>query len=292
VPSRFAFATPGRPIVLEVSAAEGQADKEGEALIAALEEVLPEWPATPTEAEPLIRVSRQQNRFTFRYPGLPNDELIVVGQRLAADALAAALAITLAQQDDRWLLVHAAAIALPRGYLLLYGDSQAGKSSLATLSAHLGRPLVADDRLVVEVPIEGPPLGIALGTAPRLRQPLPVDFGKDFLAFAAAHRRRADAGVALLDLARPAQQLAAGERGPILALVSLQRRKEGSIELSPMGRGLALKSLYGAFAAPHLVAEAMTRRLHKLVRRVPAHSLVFAKSRETAGLLLERFGRE
>jgi hypothetical protein len=291
VPSRFAFATPGRPIVLEVSAADAENGKEGEALVAALEEVLPEWRATPSEDAPTIRVSRQQSRFTFRYPGLPDDELTVVGQRLAADALAAALAITLAQQDDRWLLVHAAAIALPRGYLLLYGDSQAGKSSLSTLSAHLGRPLVADDRLVVEVPIEGPPLGIALGAAPRLRQPLPADFGKDFLDFAASHRRRADAGVALLDLARPTQQLAAGARGPILALVSLQRREEGAIEFSPLGRGLALKGLYGAFAAPHLAAEAMTRRLHKLVRRVPAHSLVFAKSRETAAMLLERFGR-
>jgi hypothetical protein len=291
LPARFAFATPGRPIVLEVSASDGQTANEGEALVAALGEVLPEWTATPTEAEPAIRVSRQQSRFSFRYAGLPEDELTVVGLRFAADALAAALATTLAQQNDRWLLVHAAAIALPRGYLLLYGDSQAGKSSLATLAAHLGRPLVADDRLVVEVPIEGPPLGIALGAAPRLRQPLPADFGDDFLAFATAHRRRAESGVALLDLARPAQQVAAGARGPILALVALERRGEGAIEFSPMGRGLALKRLYGAFAAPHLGAEAMTRRLHKLVRRVPAHSLVFARSRETAGLLVERFGR-
>lgn len=292
MPARFAFATPGRPIVLEVSATDGQTANEGAALVGALAELLPEWPATPTEAAPAIRVNRQQSRFTFRYSGLPDGELSVVGLRFAADALAAALATTLAQQDDRWLLVHAAAIALPRGYLLLYGDSQAGKSSLATLAAHLGRPVVADDRLVVEVPIEGSPQGIALGAAPRLRQPLPSDFGAGFLAFAAAHARRADAGVALLDLARPQEQLPAGSRGPILALIALERRGEGAIELSPMGRGLALKRLYGAFAAPHLAAEAMTRRLHKLVRRVPAHSLVFARSRETAGLLLERFGRQ
>lgn len=291
MPTRFAFATPGRPIVLEVGSADGQTANEGQALVGAVREVLPEWQATATEAEPQIRVTREQSRFTFRYAGLPDGELTVVGLRLAADALAAALAATLAQQNDRWLLVHAAAIALPRGYLLLYGDSQAGKSSLSTLAAHLGRPLVADDRLVVEVPIEGPPQGIALGAAPRLRQPLPSDFGADFLAFAGARSRRGDAGVALLDLDRPAQQLALGARGPVLALVALERRTEGAIELSPMGRGLALKQLYGAFAAPHLGPEAMTRRLHKLVRRVPAHALVFARSRETAQLLIERFGR-
>jgi hypothetical protein len=291
VPARFAFASPGRPIVVEVTADDGQTGREGEALVAALGEILPEWPATPTEAAPAILVRRHQSRFTFAYPGLPGGSLEVVSLRLAADAQAAALVTSLTQQDDRWLQAHAAAIALPRGFLLLYGDSLAGKSSLASIAAHLGAPLVADDRLVVEVPIEGRPSGIALGAAPRLRQPLPADFGADFQSFAAQRSILREGRVSLLRLQRPKEQIAAGERGPLLALVALERRREGANELSPMGQGLALKRLYGAFAAPHLGAEAMTRRLHKLVRRVPAHSLVFSRSRGTAALLLERFGR-
>jgi hypothetical protein len=291
VPARFAFASPGRPIVLEVTAEDGQTANEGEALVAALAELLPEWQATPTADEPTIRVGRHQSRFTFDYPGLPDGPVEMVGLKLAADALAAALTTSLAQQDARWLQAHAAAISLPRGYLLLYGDSLAGKSSLASIAAFLGAPVVSDDRLVVEVPIEGQPIGIALGAAPRLRQPLPADFGADFHAFALHHAGRREGQVSLLNLARPKEQVAAGERNRLLALVALERRDEGSIELSPLGQGLALKRLYGAFAAPHLAAEAMTRRLHKLVRRVPAHSLVFSRSRDTAALLIERFGR-
>jgi len=291
VPARFAFASPGRPIVVEVTAEDGQTAQEGEALVGLVSELLPEWRATPTEEPPAIRVGRHQSRFTLRYAGVPDGSLSVVGLRLAADALAAALATTLAQQNDRWLQAHAAAIALPRGYLLLYGDSLAGKSSLASLASYLGAPMVSDDRIVVDVPIEGRPTGIALGAAPRLRQPLPADFGEDFRAFATERRGRSEGQVALLTLARPREQLAAGERGPLLALIALERRREGSIELSPLGQGLALKQLYGAFAAPHLGADAMTRRLHKLVRRVPAHRLTFSRSRSTAALLIERFGR-
>ena len=291
MPARFAFASPGRPIVLEVTAEDGQTANEGESLVAALAELLPEWRVTPTGEEPTIRVARHQSRFTFDYPGLPEGPVSMVGLRLAADALAAALTTSLAQQDDRWLQAHAAAISLPRGYLLLYGDSLSGKSSLASIASFLGAPVVSDDRLVIEVPIEGQPTGIALGAAPRLRQPLPADFGADFQDFAAHHTGRREGQVALLKLARPTEQVAAGERDRLLALIALERRAEGAIELSPMGQGLALKRLYGAFAAPHLAAEAMTRRLHKLVRRVPAHSLVFSRSRDAAALLIERFGR-
>ena len=291
MPARFAFASPGRPIVLEVTADDGQTANEGESLVAAVGDLLPEWQVSPTTDAPTIRVARNQSRFTFDYPGLPDGPVSMVGLRLAADALAAALTTSLAQQDDRWMQAHAAAIALPRGYLLLYGDSLAGKSSIATIASFLGAPVVSDDRIVVDVPIEGQPKGIALGAAPRMRQPLPAEFGADFHSFATHHAGQRDGAVSLLRLARPKEQVAAGGRDRLLALIALERRREGSIQMSPMGQGLALKRLYGAFAAPHLAADAMTRRLHKLVRRVPAHSLVFSRSRDTAALLIERFGR-
>ena len=42
--TRYAFATPGRPLVVEVSARDAATDAEGQALVAAVDARLPEWP--------------------------------------------------------------------------------------------------------------------------------------------------------------------------------------------------------------------------------------------------------
>lgn len=293
--TRYAFATPGRPLVVEVTARDAATEAEGQALVTAVDQRLPEWPLLPPEAAaeagpPAIHVERRGANFSFAYAGLPDAPLEVEGPVAAADALAAALMNCYAQQDTRQVTAHAGAIAMPDGLVVLYGDSLAGKSSIAVQAAFRGRPLAADDRLVIAVPIEGAPSGIALGTVPRLRLPLPPQAEPAFGHFVEARRQRGDQRLLHLALNRPGEQLAAGTRLPIRALVALERREGGAVEFSPQGQGLALRSFFDSFAAPHLGAEALTRRLHKLVRRVPAYRLCFANSGLAAKLLIERFG--
>lgn len=286
--ARYTFVTPGQPLVVELeSPGDAAADAE---LLQALSLLLPEWTATPGGEAPTIRLAADGRLFRVSHPGLaPPRE--VIGLRAAADALADALASSFVQQDPRQLQVHAAAIALPSGLVVLHGASLSGKSSVAVQAASLGAPLAGDDRLAVAVPVEGAPLGIALGLGPRLRLPLPPQAGEAFAAFVAERTRRAANGIAQLALHRPQEQLPAGTRLPIRALVALERRETGALELSPHGAGAALRAFFEDFAAPHLGAEALTRRLHKLVRRVPVHRLAFANSRQAASLILERFGR-
>jgi len=289
VAARYTFVTPGRPVVVELeSPGDAAADAE---LLQALALLLPEWTATPGGEEPSVRLETEGRLFRLAYPGVGPQPLEVIGLRAAADSLAGALTSSFVQQDPRQLQVHAGAIALPGGLVVLHGVSLSGKSSLAVHAARLGAPLAADDRLAVTVPIEGQPQGIALGLGARLRLPLPPQAGEDFAAFVAERTRRSAGGVAQLELRRPDEQLPAGTRLPIRALVALERRESGAIELSPHGAGAALRAFFEDFAAPHLGAEALTRRLHKLVRRVPVHRLAFANSRQAASLLLERFGR-
>ncbi len=293
--SRYAFATPGRPLVVEVTALDGQTAAEGQTLVAAVAERLCEWPlldaaATAEAGEAVIRIERQGADFAFDYPGLPEAPLVMQGPQAAADALASALMGCFAQQDTRHVTAHAGAVAMADGLVVLYGASLVGKSSIAVQAAHRGRPLAADDRLVISVPIEGAPEGIALGTLPRLRLPLPPQADAAFAAFVEQRSLHRDERLAHLALQRPAEQLPAGTRLPVRALIALQRRESGAVEFSPQGAGVALRSFFDSFAAPHLGSEALTRRLHKLVRRVPSYRLGFANSGQAAKLLIERFG--
>jgi hypothetical protein len=306
MPARLSFATPGRPVVIAF------ADRDGDtaagsaawalALLPEVQQVLPEWPLTQpeplAEADPTpatVQVERRAGPdgrwlYEFRYPGPPGDRFEVEGALAAGEAIAGALTLCFTQQDRRALQVHAAALALPRGLLVLHGATMAGKSSLAVHGAVLGVPLAADDRLVLSVSPDGLVEATALGVAPRLRKPLPPDAGADFVAFVGQRVQRDFDNVQRLRLARPLEQLAAGTRLPVLGLVTLERRPRGAIEFAPQGQGAALKALFDVAAAPHLDPETTTRRLAKIIRRVPGYRLAFANSRDTARLLVERFG--
>ena len=300
MPARYAFTTPGRPVVVEFLDSEGGAPGGdavwAERLLPDVLELLPEWSSAVDagDAPATVRVERrragERYLFTFRYPGLPGGSFEVEGQAAAADAVATALTLCFTQQDRRALQVHAAALAFPKGILVLHGGSLAGKSTLAVQGACLGLPLAADDRLVVTVSAEGLVEATALGVAPRLRKPLPPDAGPSFAGFVAGRIGREFPTAARLALRRPAEQLPAGRRLPVLGLVSLERRERGAIEFAPLGQGAALKSLFATAAAPHLDLDTVTRRLAKIVRRVPSWRLAFTSSRDTAALLLERFG--
>ena len=291
VVSRFTFATPGRPLVVEVAASDGDGAQEERALIDALTVILPEWRASAGGEAASIRVERRGGGFSLSYSGLPQGPVELEGIRAAAEALSGALTSCFVQQDSRQLHIHAGAVALASGVVLLYGPSLSGKSSLALQSVRLGAALAADDQIAVTVPVEGSPQAITLGVTPRLRMPLPPQAGEDFAAFVSAHVLRAEGGVTQLRLERPAEQLPFGTHLPVRALVALERRDAGAIELSPLGAGAALRGLFDCLDAPHLGAESLTRRLHKLVRRVPCYRLAFANSRQAASLLLERFER-
>lgn len=298
MPARYAFATPGQPLVVEfedTSASAPQGDGYwAERLLPEMAELLPEWRAAPSQAPASLFLRRRRAgerfAFTLAYPGLPGGAHEVEGAFAAADALATALAFSFTQQDRRALLVHASALVFPRGVLVMHGDTHAGKSTLAVQGAALGLPLAADDRIVVTVSPEGVVEATALGITPRLRKPLPPDGGEAFAEFVRRRQGAETASGLRLRLARPAEQLAAGQRLPLLGLVALERRERGAIEFAPLAQGAAMKAFFANSVAPHLDAETMTRRLAKIVRRVPSWRLNFTSSRDTAALLRERFG--
>lgn len=301
---RFLVQTPRRPVAVAFLDPEAPGETAGWAasLLAELAELLPEWPVQPLEGDEPDSLLIERHRgprgrwlFTLhnRVPGeagVTDNAVAAEGPEAAAEALAALLPLSLAQQDRRALLVTACALALPEGVLVLHGPAQSGKSCLALQCASLGVPLVADEQVLVTVSPEGLVEATALGLAPRPLRALPADAGAAYAAFVSGRVKREAASRLRLALARPGEQLAAGERRPVLGLVALERRPRGAIEFAPQGQGAALKALAARAQAPHLDAETYGRRLGKIVRRVPSWRLAFTSSQATARLLLERFG--
>ncbi len=95
---------------------------------------------------------------------------------VALDLVGQVLPLAL-ERDGAWVL-HASAIALPQGALVLVGPRGAGKSTLAAACARAGAPLVADDA-VATVVREGRPHALPAGLPLRLRPDAAAALGAD-----------------------------------------------------------------------------------------------------------------
>ncbi len=215
----------------------------------------------------------------------------------AANALAGALTGRYVAQDPRLLQLHAASVTLGHqgkaGQVLLLGDSQAGKSSLALQLARRGKRLFGDDRLAVR--LDGPPTqAIGLGVGPKVRLPLPDKIDSAQRHFIARYQVAEREAVAHLILP-PALLAPLGACCPVVALVLLDRRQEAAPpparpgQLTPLGRAPLLRHLLPKCLAPHLSAPALLAAGRRLAETLPAWRLTYADSSRAAELLIAHF---
>ncbi|MHA1569225.1 MAG: hypothetical protein ACTSXZ_07130, partial [Alphaproteobacteria bacterium] len=154
----------------------------------------------------------------------------------AANALAGALIGAYVAQDACLISLHAACAVIDGRAVAMMGPSGAGKSSLAIHLAHAGHRFVCDDRIVLRVPAENAaPEAVALGLAAKLRLPLPAETGDEHAAFIA--RREAHAGDGIVHLRLDAdERMEFGVAAPLAAIVLLDRRAGGPVQLVPVPR--------------------------------------------------------
>jgi hypothetical protein len=157
------------------------------------------------------------------------------------------------------LCLHGGAVEFAGRLVIFPSRYRAGKSVLCGCLAAQGRRLFADDVLPLR---EADNYGVAPGTKPRLRLPLPDDLGDATRRFLKNHAGLASKRYLYLDL--PPEQLARrGETAPIGGFVLLERDAAFRPSLSPVKESEVLRRvILQNFAREHAATDLMRRMRH------------------------------
>lgn len=156
------------------------------------------------------------------------------------DAMAC-LAIALPLSDPRLICLHAGGIEMAGRLVVFPNIRRAGKSTLSAAFARAGHRVFSDDVVPLSFPQGGRAMARAMGTAPRLRLPLPDSLPAAFRTWAEGVAGPRNPQYHYLPL--PGQPVH-GERLPVGAFVLLDRR-EGSVaaQLRPVPPHAAMDAL-------------------------------------------------
>ncbi|MDA1097393.1 MAG: hypothetical protein O2967_00295 [Proteobacteria bacterium] len=215
---------------------------------------------------------------------------------MVANTLVGALIAAYVAQGDGLVSIHAGAVRIGDGLVLLLGDNGAGKSTFATLLASRGLRFFADDRLILDL---GPaastaaPVGMSLAVAPKLRLPLPRNADARYRDFVAEHSVMTWPEMAVLRPG-PAQAAGFGEALPVRALIHLRRGEEASQPvLTAMRRPDMVRLLLEQLFAPHLGQQGELSACVRLAQAVGIWQLRYASAFEAADTVISQFdGRE
>lgn len=156
------------------------------------------------------------------------------------DAMAG-LAVALPLSDPRLICLHAAGVEIGGRLVVFPNIRRAGKSTLSAAFARAGHRVFSDDVVPLSFPQGGPALGHAMGTAPRLRLPLPESLPAGFRSWAEAVPGPRNRQYHYLPIAG---QPSHGETLPLGAFVLLDRRDEPvEAELFPVRADAAMDAL-------------------------------------------------
>lgn len=260
-------------------------------VIALLEQITVGWTIRRTDGgePPCLRLRRLADRWAIE--GAARGHTLREPTALsAACSLVVDLAEALADERPDMLALHAGAVRLGGGLVVLPSRRRAGKSTLIARLASLGAAVFADDILPL-VTRAGTLEARALGVASRLRLPLPASLPEAFLQYCAAEAGPGDRYYRYL---RPGSGRLApyGRAAPVKAFVFLDRGPDdAAATLHPAPKGAALEALllqnFGLAASAGEILD----RLVRLTEQAPAFVLRYGSLDPAAGLLLDAFAR-
>ena len=195
-------------------------------------------------------------------------------------------------QGDNLVSVHAGAVRVGDGLVLLLGANGSGKSTFATLLAAMGQRFFADDRLILDLsldPSKNGPIGRSLAIAPKVRLPLPHEATMAYRDFVDENSVLVWPEMAVL---RPSPDLAAnfGEALPVRALIHLDR-DDGvdQPDLAVMRQPHMVRILLEQLFAPHLNQQRELAACVKLAGSVGLWQLRYNSAFSAANILLSHF---
>ena len=253
--------------------------------------LLPGWPCRREEGPPHdkgdITVDRRWGRYAVARSGR-RKRTIVRTTRGAAEEIGRALMNRAIGQRDDQVGLHAGAVRIGSGAVLLMGEAFVGKTSIVTHLAAAGHHVVADDCVIVRFAGARGPSAVALGFAMLIRLPLPEGTDPAADAFVAARSSRWTDGHVLVR-PNPGEGAAFGEETGISALVHLQRDAT-SCEISAVSSPEAVRTLTVMAWNPRLSTERFMGGIAPLAIGLPTFRLRFHDSADAARLLRSHFG--
>jgi len=280
-PERLLFPGPQQPIALTAPAEA----------VAALEDLIPLWPPLESGGPASHEITVWQDAAGWhvaRQHRGPTSKVFEDAHAAANEVVSCLIGCYLAQQRGR-LCLHAAAVETSSGLMVLLGTNHAGKSTLSAALAALGHRFFCDDELIVDLAGDAP-TGIALGTAAKLRLPLPAGTPAWFRSFFDAHLDVEWSSAATLYLDRMAAARH-GEQRPIEVLIDLRRdvAATGAPQLQPVARGDTVRLLLDQVMAPKLPLRALLDSAVAQVRERACYRLCYEDTFAAAELLSRRF---
>lgn len=255
----------------------------------ALSAVFQNWPyrITPQSALPnTFAIAKATKSYILTTPYLKQDKRVAEPAD-ALCALVAELAWALLEANPGMLCLHGAAIEIDGRLIVIPNTARAGKSTLTTVLAARGHRVFTDDFLPVRLSDDQQVLGISCGVAPRLRRPPPQDLAAATHDFITARtgfqsKRYAYVNPHNGDLADH------GASAPIGAIVLLERDADRLPDLSPVPRGITLKSLILQNFSRSMNAAGIVAMLEFLARNLPGYHLQAQNAEQAANLIETR----
>mgnify|MGYP002640452088 CR=1 FL=1 len=192
------------------------------------------------------------------------------------------------REDTSLLCLHGAAIEFAGRLVIFPSTRRAGKSTLAVALAAAGKTIFTDDFLPLKATSDGLLSGVSSGISPRLRLPLPDQFGpvaQDYIKNRSMIQNRQYRFVT-----PQAGELANfGDTAPIGSLVFLERTEGAAAMMESVSEADALTALIKQNFSRAMNTAGILRMLGFITKSAPAFRLTYDDAEEAVALLETRF---
>lgn len=240
------------------------------------------WTIAPWGDEPvppIITVRREGAGFVLSSPWAPEPESYRTSASIVC-AFISDLTMAFAAHRDDLVFLHAGAVSFHDRLIVFPSRTEAGKSTLAVVSAAHGGRIFSDDVLPYDLET-GTATG--LGVSPRPRLPFPGDLRPTTRAFLEARIALANGRYASMEF--DAASLAPfGTSAAVDCIVTIERNA-GTPGLFPASRAATMKLLMLQRFGAEPPAAALVRATDRLTSSVPCLTLRYRSADEGAALL-------
>lgn len=192
------------------------------------------------------------------------------------------------RQEPELLCLHGGAVAFSGRLVLFPATRRAGKSTLTVALAAAGKTVFTDDFLPLRIAPDGVICGLSSGISPRLRLPVPRQFGPRARTYIRSRSHIANRQYQYV--APQGHELAHfNDAAPIGALVFLERSDGAAAVLEPVSAAETLKSLIIQNFARALNAKAILQMLAAIAKGAPAYRLRYDAVEPAIALLADSF---